>query len=57
MPLNVWFWIVMLLWLVLGLWSNYTPGQPYPWVRGFGSVLLFLLFAILGIKVFGSPIQ
>jgi len=57
MPLNVWYWILMALWLVLGLYSNYTPGQPYPWVRGGGTLLLFLLFMVLGIKVFGSPIQ
>ena len=47
----------MAFWLVLSLYGYYTPGQPYPWIRGGGSILLFLLFLVLGIKVFGSPIQ
>ena len=57
MALNVWFWIIMLLWLLLSLWRDYVPGQPYPFWRGGGTLLAFILFAILGWKVFGSPVQ
>lgn len=57
MPLPILFWVLMILWLVLGLWVNYIPGQPYPLRSGAGTFLLFVLFAILGWKVFGSPVQ
>jgi hypothetical protein len=57
MPLNIWFWIIMALWLVLGLWREYIPGQPYPMWRGVGTIIEFILFALIGWKLFGSPIQ
>ena len=57
MPLSILFWVLMILWLVLGSWAGYVPGQPYPF-RTFGAnFLLFLLFVIVGWKVFGSPVQ
>lgn len=51
------FWVLMLLWLVFGLWSDYVPGQPYPVRNGIGTVLLFVLFAVLGWQVFGAPVK
>jgi hypothetical protein len=51
------FWILMILWLVFGFWSGYTPGQPYPVRSWGGNILLFILFAILGWQVFGAPIK
>lgn len=52
MPLGLAFWILMLLWLVFGLWSAW----PNYHLVG-GSVLLFLLLLILGWKVFGQPLH
>jgi hypothetical protein len=57
MTLQVLFWILMLFWLIFGLWREYTPGQPYPFIRGVGSVLTFILLGILGWQVFGAPIH
>jgi hypothetical protein len=51
------FWVLMLLWLVFGLWADYVPGQPYPVRNGIGTVLLFVLFAVLGWQVFGAPVK
>jgi Na+/proline symporter len=51
------FWILMLLWLVLGLWQNWggiTSGQYWP---AGGSLLLFLLLLLLGWRVFGAPLR
>jgi hypothetical protein len=47
----------MILWLVFGLWNGYVPGQPYPYRLAVGNFLLFILFVIVGWKVFGSPVQ
>ena len=50
------FWILMLIWLVFGVWGNYTPqGQVY-WVRG-NSLFLFVLLALLGWGVFGFVVH
>ena len=48
------FWILMLLWLIYGLWGWYSP-QPNVW-WGHGG-FLFILFLLLGWKVFGAPIH
>ncbi len=51
------FWILMLLWLVLGAWAEWTPGQPYPMRRLPGSILLFVLLGLLGWRVFGAAVR
>jgi hypothetical protein len=57
MTLAVLFWILMILWLVLGLWREYVPGQPYPFPRVVGNLFLFVLLVILGWQVFGGPVK
>jgi hypothetical protein len=50
------FWLLMLLWLILGFvwyWPRGTP-TAYPMVGG--HVLIFVLFFILGWATFGFPI-
>ena len=46
------FWILMLLWLVFNLWQNW-PNQ----LAVGGNLLLFILFVLLGWKVFGAPVH
>ncbi len=49
------FWLLMLLWLVFGIWSYRTvaaAGWPFMAGNGFMFALLFLL----GWRVFGWPI-
>lgn len=56
MTLQVWFWIFMVIGLVFGTWINYDPQRP--WFRwGGGHLLIFILLAILGWQVFGSPVK
>ena len=57
MPVGFWFWLLMVIWFLFGLWRDRpAAGQPYPF-RTFlpGHVLLFLLFAFLGWHAFGAP--
>ena len=50
------FWLLMLLWLVFWAWGSFTPqGAPY-WGRG-SWLLLFVLLALLGWRVFGEPVH
>ena len=48
------YWILMLLWLVWGLWGWYSPHAYWVWGNG---LLLFVLFLLLGWKVFGAPVH
>jgi len=49
------YWILMLLWVVGGLW---TPPASYTVHVGWGrSFVLLSLLLLLGWKVFGAPLQ
>jgi hypothetical protein len=54
MTLAIWYWIFFILGIVLGGFIAYTPGNRW-W---FGAPLIYtILFFILGLAVFGSPIR
>ena len=46
------FWVLMLIWLVFSVWQAY----PTPTAMG-NSALLFILFLLLGWRVFGAPLH
>lgn len=54
------FWLLMLLWLIFALWIQW-PVDGHTGVRWFGgvggSLLEFVLFALLGWQVFGSAVK
>ena len=56
MTLGLIFWVLMLLWLVFGLavHSGRLTGVYVDWGN---TILLFILFLLLGWKVFGAPVQ
>jgi hypothetical protein len=55
MTLGLAFWIIMLIWFVFGLLVHYgAVGGLY---APAGTLLLFVLFALLGWKVFGAPLH
>jgi hypothetical protein len=56
MTLCVLFYILMLLWLIFGVWSN-LPGLKTDWRPAGGTLLLFLLLLCLGWAVFGAPVK
>ena len=49
------YWIIMLVWLLFGV------GLHFGWVgstySGAGTLMLFLLFGLLGWQVFGAPLK
>jgi hypothetical protein len=57
MPLGIFFWVLMLLWLIFGVWSNRADIQGGRFVSVGGTLLEFILFFILGWKVFGFIVQ
>jgi len=52
MTMGLAFWILMLVWLAFSFWTHGTDG----WALG-GSLLPFILFALLGWHAFGPPIH
>ena len=50
------FWVLMLLWLFFGFWSNWPVGPTSYRPLG-GSLLLFILLGLLGWHEFGPPLH
>ena len=46
------FWILMLLWLIFGIWTAW----PSYYLVG-GNVMLFFLIGLLGWQVYGAAIK
>jgi len=56
MPLDVLFWVLMIIWLILGTYVEYSPGAA-PAFRGGRGWLGWIIIALLGWKVFGSIVK
>ena len=57
MTIGLIFWILMLLWLVFGLWREWPGVQAGNWHPLGGSLLLFILLLLLGWQAFGAPVR
>lgn len=59
MTIGFLFWLLMILWLIFGLWGNWPApaAGPSGWRPLGGSLLLFVLLFLLGWHVFGWPIH
>jgi hypothetical protein len=57
MPLGILFWVIMILWLVFGVWQNRAEIQGGKFIVVGGTLLQFILFFLLGWKVFGFIVQ
>lgn len=52
------YWILMLIWFVFGLVLNFSPSGGFSHWGGIANTLLFfILFLLLGWKVFGAPVH
>lgn len=59
MEMGLIFWILMLFWLCFGILDRIMTGNPqWPaWASPAGIVLQFILFLLLGWKVFGAAVK
>jgi hypothetical protein len=51
MSISIAFWVIMLIWLVLGLYQSGVL-----WLTG-PNIILFILLVLLGWKTFGVPLH
>jgi hypothetical protein len=57
MPLGILFWVLFVISIVFGVWSNYDAAQPL-WYRRVGAyAVLWILVGILGWATFGAVVQ
>jgi hypothetical protein len=57
--LPVFYWILILLWFLFGLFAGWPVSDdrsPKAFFPLGNSLLLFILFVIIGIKLFGNPL-
>jgi hypothetical protein len=57
MSINIWYWLILVLSIIFGGFGYFGP-EPYrrgAW-GGFGLILAILLI-LIGLRVFGSPVQ
>jgi hypothetical protein len=57
MTLGLVFWILMLIWLIFGLIWNWPGGPAVPYGPIGNTILLFILFLLLGWHAFGPPVH
>jgi len=57
MSLGLAYWILMLIWFVFGLYWNWPGTNAGPYGSVGNTVLLFILFLILGWHDFGAPLH
>lgn len=57
MPLAYIFWLLMILWAILGLGYPFMVEQPNRRLVSGGNLLLFVLMALIGWQVFGSAVK
>jgi len=58
MPKGLLFWIVMVVWLLVGVWGYWPAGGAAPAYGPLGwGLVLFVLVGLLGWQVFGPPLR
>lgn len=52
MSISILFWVIMLIWLLFGFWSNWPNYKAVG-----GGIIVWVLLALLGWAVFGAAIH
>ncbi len=57
MPLGILFWVIYVIAILFGVWSNYVANDP-AWPRRAGAYgVLWLLVGMLGWATFGAVVK
>jgi hypothetical protein len=56
-PIGLLYWLLLILWLIFGAWAYWpAAGTPAGWRPIGGNLLMFVLFVLIGLELFGFPI-
>lgn len=56
MPVGILFWMLMVIFLLFGVWLGWR-GSPESRPLAGGNLLIFILFFLIGWKLFGFVVQ
>lgn len=56
MSIGLLFWVIMVIWLIFGFYTNWPAAGGRPWPLG-GHIVLWILLALLGWQVFGPALH
>lgn len=57
MSLDAWYWLLLVLWIIAGFWRERISANPN-WPAWGGWVFVQLvLFVLIGLRSFGSPVK
>ncbi len=51
------YWVAMFVWLLFGFWSGWPQGENKNFKPLGANLLLFILFVLIGLQVFGKPLH
>ena len=57
MPLAILFWVILIVAFLFGAWSHRSADGKFDFTGFSGSLVLWVLLAILGWAVFGGPVK
>jgi hypothetical protein len=57
MPIGILFWVLMIFWLLFGLYWNRADWRGGNYGVVGGDLMLFILLGLLGWRSFGAPLQ
>lgn len=57
MSIDFLFWLIMVLWFLFSVYQGWSPDPKPAWTPVGNAVLLFILFLLVGIRIFGWPIK
>jgi hypothetical protein len=50
------YWFILLCWILFGSYQTWSAPAPSRWGFG-GSLIQFILYVIIGLRLFGFPIH
>ncbi len=57
MSYDAWYWLILFVWIIVGFWrERISPTPNWPAWGGWAIVQL-VLFVLIGLRVFGSPVK
>ena len=51
-PISYFYWFLLFIWLIFGPGYGFVVDTPNPRIVRGGNVLLFVLFLLIGLKIF-----